>query len=94
MNYPSYFITDGSYAELGKLDTAIGDSIVYFDTNNGTYSTPTHSAIIRSYKDYPKGKRTFVVDSKWGQLGMYRHNLDDSPYYYINKFPCDIKYFD
>lgn len=93
MNYPSYFITDGSYTEVGKLETVVGDRIVYYDTNDDTYSVPTHSAIIRSYKDYPKSRRTFVVDSKWGNCGMYRHDLDDSPYYYINKFPCDIKYF-
>lgn len=93
MPYPGAFITDGSYPELTKLTTSVGSRIVYYDSTNGTYGTPTHSAVIYSYKDYPKSRRTFVVESKWGSYGLYRHDSFDSPYSYKGINPCDIKYF-
>ena len=43
--------------------------------------------------DYPKSRRTFVVESKWGSYGLYRHDSYDSPYSYDGPVPYDIKYF-
>lgn len=93
MPYPGAFITDGSYPELTKMTTSVGSRIVYYDTVDGSYGTPTHTAVIYSYKDYPKSRRTFVVESKWGSYGLYRHDSYDSPYSYDGPVPYDIKYF-
>ena len=93
MPYPGAFITDGSYPELTKMTTSVGSRIVYYDTVDGSCGTPTHTAVIYSYKDYPKSRRTFVVESKWGAYGLYRHASDDSPYSYDGPVPYDIKYF-
>lgn len=93
MDDPSLYLTDGSYTEVGKLQTIAGDRMVYYNSNTDIYDQITHSAIISSYTDYPKSKRTFVVNSKWGAYGLYQHSWDNCPYYYINQFPCDLKYF-
>lgn len=91
--YENTYLTDGSYTEKGKLNVAVGGKMVYYDTNTSTYGNITHSAIITSITDYPKSKRTFEVKSKWGMCGLYQHSWDNCPYYYINKFGCDLKYF-
>lgn len=93
MNNPSKYLTDGSYTEVGKIETEVGDRMVYYNSNDDTYDGISHSAVITDYTDYPKSKRTFVVKSKWGMLGLYEHSWSNCPYYYINKFPCDLKYY-
>lgn len=93
MPYPGAFITDGSYPELTKITTDVGSRMVYYDTIDGSCGTPTHTAIIYSYVDYPRSRRTFVVESKWGSYGLYRHDSYDSPYSYNGPNPHDIKYF-
>ena len=52
MPYPGAFITDGSYPELTKMTTSVGSRIVYYDTVDGSYGTPTHTAVIYSYTGY------------------------------------------
>lgn len=95
MNNPSKYMTDGSYSEVTKINTSVGDKIVYFTSIDGTNTGINHSAIIVSYTDYPRSKRTFVVKSKWGQLGLYQHSWADGPYMYWegNQFPSDLEYY-
>lgn len=95
MPYPGAFITDGSYPELTKMTTVVGNKIVYYESVTGSYVKPTHTGVIYSYTDYPRSRRTFVLESKWGSLGLYRHSSIDCPYAYpVNSgSPCDIKYF-
>lgn len=95
MNNPSKYMTDGSYNKVTKMNTLVGDRMVYYTSTNGTNSGINHSAIIVSYVNYPKSRRTFVVKSKWGQLGLYQHSWDDGPYMYWNgsKSPSDLEYY-
>lgn len=83
------------YNEVTKLNTAVGDKMVYFTSTNGTNTGINHSAIIVSYVDYPRSKRTFVAKSKWGQLELYEHSWADGPYMYWNgnQFPSDLEYY-
>lgn len=93
IDYPGAYLTDGSYDEVGKMQVEVGGRIVYYDTINETYGTPTHSAKITSIRELTKSKRNFTVISKWGMMGLYEHSWATCPYYYISKSPVDLKYF-
>ncbi len=95
MNNPSKYMTDGSYSEVSKIHTDVGDRMVYFLSTDGTNTGINHSAVIVSYVDYPRSKRTFVVKSKWGQLGLYKHSWADGPYmnWDGNQYPSDLEYY-
>lgn len=93
MKNPSKYLSDGRYTEVSKLQTSVGDRIVYYLSNTDSYSGISHSAVIKSYVDDTHSKRTFIVTSKWGMLGLYDHSWANCPYYYVNQFPCDLRYY-
>lgn len=88
MDNPSKYMTDGSYNSVSKSKATAGDRIVYYSSSNGSYTGINHSAIISSKSILGK----ITVKSKWGQLGLYQHAWDDSPYSIYNKM-CDTKFY-
>ena len=95
MSDPSLYMTDGSYSQVTKLNTSVGDRLVYYYPIDSGYTGISHSSIIYSYTDYPRSRRTFVVTSKWGQAGLYRHSVGDDPYFYFNNSssPAGFEYY-
>ena len=84
MNDPSLYYTDGSYDEV--TTPAIGDIICYFDDNGTPNNTADdsnlHSGIVVSilsgFSQNLAG--IYIVESKWGAAGVYRHNGYECPY--------------
>ncbi len=98
INDPSAYLTDGSYEIVTKLNTSIGDRVVYYWSYNSTYQGIQHSAIIESYTSPSASTRTLTLVSKWGIMGLYRHSVYTCPYYdYVDddfdSHPYDIQYF-
>lgn len=85
MNSPEiyYSSNDGSYRALGvDEEPRIGDLVVYMKESN----YPNHSGIISGYSDDTANGvlgnvNRYMVDSKWGDAGLYRHKGDYCPYY-------------
>lgn len=82
MDDPTLYMTDGSYNYTNN--PGINNRVVYF-TNNKI----DHSAIVRERLTGASQNKFLldmvIVDSKWGRLGLYRHNGADSPYRFYNK---------
>lgn len=98
INDPSIYLTDGSYEVVDKLNTAIGDRVIYCESYNSTYQGIQHSAVIESYTSPSASTRTLTLLSKWGAMGLYRHSVYTCPYYdYVDddfdSHPYDILYF-
>ncbi len=70
INDPSVYMTDGSYVQTGS--SAVGNK-VYWKSG----SSPVHSGILALNS---VGNPWISCNSKWGQLGLYNHALDDCPY--------------
>lgn len=75
---PSIYMTDGSYTKKGSASA----TCKVFVKNDGTETSEIdglilgdHSGIVNSVSG-----RTIVVTSKWGALGLYKHNVANSPY--------------
>ncbi len=87
--------------EVSKLETQKNDIYVYYKSSGEMYNGINHSAVITSFKNLPKSKRTFTLTSKWGRAGLYEHSEDKCPYYYWRnedtnedyRVPRDVKYF-
>ena len=85
MNSPEiyYSSNDGSYRALGvDEEPRIGDLVVYMKESN----YPNHSGIISGYSDDTDNGilgnvNRYMVDSKWGKAGLYKHKGDYCPYY-------------
>ena len=95
MDDPSLYMSDGSYSQVTKLNTSVGDRLVYYYPIDSGETGISHSSIIYSYTDYPRSRRTFVVESKWGKAGLYRHSVGDDPYLYFGGSisPANIEYY-
>lgn len=65
MNYPSYYMTEGSYTQT----TAASGRKIFYPTAN-----LQHSGIISSVGSYVQ------VTSKWGAYGLYSHAENNCPY--------------
>ena len=80
IDYPLNFKTDGFSI---TTTWATGDIVLY--TENG--GDDIHSAVIISTDGTQAGT---IVDSKWGQAGLYRHSLNYCPYtnYSITVYRC------
>ena len=65
MYSPEAYMTDGSYTSTTSF--SVGNKVYWKSGVN-----PVHSGIIVD---------TSTVESKWGQLGVYRHSLSECPYY-------------
>lgn len=80
MNNPSAYISDGSYYVSGNPQSNY--KMIYL------YGTRIdHSAIIETRLSGISNinfRDMVIVKSKWGQAGLYRHNGNDSPYYYCD----------
>lgn len=88
MDDPTAYYTDFSYDEVTTPRS--GDIICYFDD----YGSPSyfyddnnlHSGIVISYNPSIESNNIcgiankVVVESKWGEYGLYRHNGDCCPY--------------
>jgi len=64
MNNPSLYMSDGSY----KKTSSAGGNRVY-------WGNCVHSGIISA-----SPTATIYCNSKWGQLGVYKHKVTESPY--------------
>lgn len=75
---PEKFIDDGTFI---SSDGSVGDVVVYLDSS----SNIIHSGIVNDrLSSKISGKNdldNIVVDSKWGDSGLYRHSGKDTPYY-------------
>lgn len=69
--YPSDYITDGSYILSTR---AVGRKITYQNPNS--YA---HSGIVDTATN---SNSTTKIVSKWGCTGLYKHYVDDCPYYH------------
>lgn len=75
---PAIYMTDGSYT---KKNTAAATYKVFVDNDGAEVSDKDgttlgdHSGIVKSVSG-----KTIVITSKWGQLGLYTHNVYNSPY--------------
>ena len=67
INDPSPYIRDGSYFSVST--PSIGMIITYQDSASGNYS---HSGIMTGSGG--------IVTSKWGYLGVFRHEIANCPY--------------
>lgn len=70
MNDPSLYMSDGSYTNTSS--TSFGNKIYW---KSGT--TPIYSGILAAYVN---GGPYFSCTSKWGNLGLYNHLVNDCPY--------------
>lgn len=80
INSPAEYMTDGSYSKVmsginnSSINASSGDRVFW-----GTNSSPIHSAILHSSSSgVPLATR--IVYSKWGQLGVFKHQVATSPY--------------
>lgn len=72
MENPSPYMTDGSYASTTSSST--GNKVYWQDS---ILAGPIHSGILA----LNSGGSPFIsCNSKWGQLGLYNHTLNDCPY--------------
>jgi hypothetical protein len=80
MNNPSPYLTDGSYHRiLSGLNSCSdnaknGDRVIW-----GSATGPEHSAVLKSPAT-GEPIATRIVYSKWGQCGVFRHQVATSPY--------------
>lgn len=87
------------YTLVDKLTVSVGGKMVYYGSNDESYTTLTHSAVISGIEYMPKSKVSFTVKSKWGMCGLYEHLWYNCPYYYYdangnsNPWPNDIKLY-
>ncbi len=104
MPSPVLYYTDGSYYEVST--PAVGDIICYFDdngtSNNTTDDNNIHSGIVvtvisnATSNNLCGNSNTVIVESKWGNAGLYRHNGYECPYtdllldFYTDVDPGDI----
>ena len=84
MNYPNAYWNDGSYS---NYSTPTVNSKMVWRTDNNV----THSAVVvdlLSGPVYPPYGYTDLVNvkSKWGELGLYKHNGLASPYWANNTY--------
>lgn len=98
MENPSLYYRDGSYYEV--TTPAIGDIICYIDNggtpNNTADDSNLHSGIIVSILTGSSSQNLagiYIVESKWGSAGLYRHNGYECPYtmHYQNVHPTTPK---
>ncbi len=97
MNDPSAYYTDGSYTEV--FSPQAGDIICYFDDNNN----PVHSGIVVQVLGYADNSicgtaSKYIVESKWGEYGLYQHRGDRCPYpytEYMGSYPIatNVKFY-
>lgn len=86
MNNPSKYYEDLSYIETNTPE--IGDIVCYFSDNWTIIESDDlnlHSGIIVGTNNNQPNSllnsvNTFVVESKWGNLGLYRHTGNYCPY--------------
>ena len=71
INNPEIYYKDNSFIETDHISE--GNIIVYYDSEGRCI----HSAVIRYASDTIDNTK---VISKWGSLGVYCHNVLDSPY--------------
>ena len=68
MNYPDAYISDGSYTPVsGSISQ--NDKIYYSGEHSGIVYTANNTTLTNS-----------IIESKWGDLGIVRHKVYDSPY--------------
>lgn len=72
MDDPSAYMRDGSYTKTTSSDNG---NRVYWSNR---YGIPEHSGILSMNM---QASPWISANSKWGQLGVYNHPLDDCPYY-------------
>lgn len=78
MNDPSAYYTDGSYTEsTGK----VGDIICYYNSKGENI----HSGIVTEVLEGTangvcENANLYIIESKWGAAGVYRHRGDECPY--------------
>lgn len=75
---PAIYMTDGSYT---KKSSAAATYKV-FVKNNGIETSDINGAILGDHSGIVNSVSgsTIVVTSKWGSLGLYKHNVYNSPY--------------
>lgn len=80
INTPVAYMSDGSYSKVmsginsSSITASYGDRVFW-----GTNSSPIHSAILHSSSSgVPLATR--IVYSKWGPLGVFKHQVSVSPY--------------
>ncbi len=99
--YPTLYYTDGSYYAV--TTPQIGDIICYYD-NNGTATTGDdenlHSGIVVGTSGVTTSNGLcgtsdlYIVESKWGAAGLYRHNGYECPYTSYDDGTADyVKYY-
>lgn len=69
MDDPSYYMTYGYYNQV--TNPTAGDKIYYTGAHSGNVTSVSGSNI--------------TVTSKWGAAGLYRHPINDCPYYLYTK---------
>ena len=77
---PSIYISDESYTEEQVENLVTNDTYKVAYMQGGSL---THSGVIESYNN-----NEIEVISKWGVLGLYRHKIDETPYY-----NCTYKFY-
>ncbi|MHB8076726.1 hypothetical protein [Desulfosporosinus fructosivorans] len=69
MEDPSYYMTYGYYNQV--TNPTAGDKVYWSGTHSGNVTSVSGSNI--------------TVTSKWGAVGLYRHPINDCPYYLYTK---------
>jgi hypothetical protein len=80
MPYPTPYMTDGSYTQVGTavslttIPSAISNSskVVWLQSVGNNSYLPIHSGIKYS---------STLITSKWGAMGLYRHSQGYTPYH-------------
>lgn len=91
INSPSKYYDDGSYYEVSFNDVQPRDRICYYDVTG--YNL--HSGIVSKVLDVEpnnvcSSSNTVIVQSKWGNYGLYQHYGDYCPY--VSTFDGSGKY--
>ncbi len=79
LSEPYAYINDGSYH--WTQNNNVGSKVLYRAYNSPKYPNgyPMHSANVYSYSGTTG---SLVLQSKWGQFGLYRHTWSNCPYSY------------
>ena len=76
--------SDTDAAEVGDIVVYIG--VIGFNRDGSAIFGYTHSAVITEIEDHWLWGRTITCTSKWGQAGLYEHEIDDVPDSYYAGF--------
>lgn len=85
ISYPNAYYMDNDESYERVYDPKIGDIICYMDLDKEEEYQNIHSGVIVDYSGENSNNicgdsNKYIIQSKWGQHGLYQHKGDECPY--------------